>query len=112
MLADFLQIAVARDLAPSVKILDQTYGDFDQPGHPGGGPLRRGAPQPLGRHRPSRSDVVTWVVVADGQAVNHKGQYLEGGSRLDVEEQLAAKWLERRVVMPAKPPAKKATKMQ
>ena len=29
MLADFLQIAVARDLAPSVKILDQTYGDFD-----------------------------------------------------------------------------------
>jgi HK97 family phage major capsid protein len=26
----FLQIAVARDLAPSVKILDQTYGDFDQ----------------------------------------------------------------------------------
>lgn len=29
-LADFSQIAVARDSAPSVKILDQTYGDFDQ----------------------------------------------------------------------------------
>ncbi len=27
---DFSQIAVARDLAPSVKILDQTFGDFDQ----------------------------------------------------------------------------------
>ncbi len=30
VLADFSQIAVARDLAPSVKILDQTYGNFDQ----------------------------------------------------------------------------------
>ena len=29
-LVDFSKIAVARDLAPSVKILDQTYGDFDQ----------------------------------------------------------------------------------
>lgn len=29
-LADFSTIAVARDLAPSVKILDQTFGDFDQ----------------------------------------------------------------------------------
>lgn len=29
-LVDFSQIVVARDLAPSVKILDQTYGDFDQ----------------------------------------------------------------------------------
>ncbi len=29
-LVDFSQIAVARDLAPSVKILDQTFGDFDQ----------------------------------------------------------------------------------
>ena len=29
-LLDFSQIAVARDLAPSVKILDQTYGDYDQ----------------------------------------------------------------------------------
>ncbi len=29
-LADFSQIAVARDLAPSVKLLDQTYADFDQ----------------------------------------------------------------------------------
>lgn len=30
VLADFSQIAVARDLAPSVKILDQTFGDYDQ----------------------------------------------------------------------------------
>jgi HK97 family phage major capsid protein len=30
VLADFSQIAVARDLAPSVKILDQTYADYDQ----------------------------------------------------------------------------------
>ena len=30
MLADFSQIAVARDVAPSVKILDQTFGDYDQ----------------------------------------------------------------------------------
>ena len=30
VLADFSQIAVARDLSPSVKILDQTYADFDQ----------------------------------------------------------------------------------
>ncbi|AQA22574.1 phage major capsid protein, HK97 family [Rhodococcus sp. MTM3W5.2] len=29
-LVDFSQIAVARDLAPSVKILDQTFGDYDQ----------------------------------------------------------------------------------
>ncbi len=29
-LVDFSQIAVARDLAPSVKILDQLYGDYDQ----------------------------------------------------------------------------------
>jgi len=30
VLADFSQIAVARDLAPSVKILDQTFGQYDQ----------------------------------------------------------------------------------
>lgn len=30
VLADFSTIAVARDLAPSVKVLDQTYGDYDQ----------------------------------------------------------------------------------
>lgn len=29
-LVDFSQIVVARDLAPSVKLLDQTFGDFDQ----------------------------------------------------------------------------------
>lgn len=29
-LVDFSQVVVARDLAPSVKILDQTFGDFDQ----------------------------------------------------------------------------------
>lgn len=30
VLADFSQIAVARDQAPQVTILDQTYGDYDQ----------------------------------------------------------------------------------
>ena len=29
-LVDFSQVVVARDASPSVKILDQTYGDFDQ----------------------------------------------------------------------------------
>lgn len=29
-LVDFSQIAVARDQAPTVKVLDQTFGDFDQ----------------------------------------------------------------------------------
>lgn len=29
-LVDFSQIVVARDVAPSVKVLDQTFGDFDQ----------------------------------------------------------------------------------
>lgn len=53
---------------------------------------------------------MTWVKVADGQAVNHNGQYLEGGSLLNVEDRLAAKWLERQMVTAAKAPAKKATK--
>lgn len=30
VLADMSQVAVARDLTPSVKILDQTFGDYDQ----------------------------------------------------------------------------------
>lgn len=30
VLADFSQIAVARDMAPTVKVLDQTFGDYDQ----------------------------------------------------------------------------------
>lgn len=30
VLADFSQIAVARDQSPSVTVLDQTYGDYDQ----------------------------------------------------------------------------------
>lgn len=30
VLADFSQIGVARDMAPSVKLLDQTYADYDQ----------------------------------------------------------------------------------
>jgi hypothetical protein len=30
MLVDMSMVAVGRDLAPSVKLLDQTYGDFDQ----------------------------------------------------------------------------------
>ncbi len=30
VLADFSQIVVARDMSPSVKVLDQTFGDYDQ----------------------------------------------------------------------------------
>ncbi|MGA4670440.1 phage major capsid protein [Propionibacteriaceae bacterium Y1923] len=30
ILADFSQVVVARDMAPSVKLLDQTFGDYDQ----------------------------------------------------------------------------------
>ncbi len=53
---------------------------------------------------------MTWVRVADGQAINHDGAQHGPGIVLDVEDRLAAKWLERQVVMPARPPAKKATK--
>ena len=42
------------------------------------------------------------VTVADGQAVNHGGEQHGPGSTLDVEDRLAAKWLERLLVMPAK----------
>ena len=52
---------------------------------------------------------MTWIEVAQGQAVNQNGQQLEGGSRLDVEDRLAAKWIERQAVLPAKPPARKPT---
>ena len=51
---------------------------------------------------------MTWVKVADGQAVNHNGQQLEAGSLLNVEDRLAAKWIERQFVTPAKAPATKA----
>ena len=47
------------------------------------------------------------VTVADGQAVNHDGRQHGPGSPLDVADRLAAKWLERQVVMPAKPKAAK-----
>jgi hypothetical protein len=53
---------------------------------------------------------VTWVKVADGQAVNHDGRQLGPGMVLDVEDRLAQKWLDRQLVMPARPPAKKAAK--
>ena len=53
---------------------------------------------------------MTWVKVADGQAVNHDGQHLKAGSLLNVEDRLAAKWLERQLVLPARAPAKKATR--
>ncbi len=53
---------------------------------------------------------MTWVRVADGQAVNYDGAQHGPGAVLDVEDRLAAKWLERQVVLPARPPAKKATR--
>ena len=49
---------------------------------------------------------MTRVQVAEGQAVNHDGRQYGEGQTLDVEDRLAAKWLERQVVMPAKAPAK------
>ncbi len=48
------------------------------------------------------------ITVNDGQAVNHDGRQYQAGESLDVEDRLAAKWLERLHVMPAKPPAKAA----
>ena len=48
------------------------------------------------------------VTVADGQAVNHDGRQHGPGSTLDVEDRLAAKWLERLLVLPAKAKATKA----
>jgi hypothetical protein len=53
---------------------------------------------------------VTWVKVSEGQAVNHNGRQFGPGIVLDVEDRLAVKWLERQVVLPARPPVKKATK--
>ncbi len=53
---------------------------------------------------------MTWVKVVHGQAVNHDGQYLEGGSLLNVEDRLAAKWLERQVIQSATAPARKTAK--
>ena len=53
---------------------------------------------------------MTLVKVANGQAVNHNGQYLEAGSLPSVEDRLAVKWIERRFVLPAKAPATKASK--
>ncbi len=53
---------------------------------------------------------MTRVKVADGQAINHDGAQHGPGIVLDVEDHLAAKWLERQVVLPARQPAKKTTK--
>lgn len=47
------------------------------------------------------------VQVAEGHAVNHGGEQHQAGAVLEVEDRLAAKWLERQLVMPAKEPAKK-----
>lgn len=110
LLADFSQIAVARDLAPSIKLPRPDLRRLRPAGHPRRGPVRRRAAQPGGHRRAPRRDVVTWVKVGDGQAVDHNGQQLEAGSLLNVEDRLAARWLERQLVTPAKAPAKKATK--
>jgi len=50
------------------------------------------------------------VTVAPGQAVNvqHDRQYREGES-FAADDREAAAWLEAQAVMPAKPPARKAT---
>lgn len=51
VLWDPAQVAVARDLAPSVKLLDQTYVALRPAGDPRGRALRRRAAQPRGRDR-------------------------------------------------------------
>ncbi len=53
---------------------------------------------------------MTWIKVADGQAVNHDGAQHGAGTSLDVEDRLAQKWLERQLVMPAKAHARKPTR--
>ncbi len=54
---------------------------------------------------------MTWVRVADGQAVNHDGARHGPGVVLDAEDRLAAKWLERQVVLPARPPARRRSRI-
>lgn len=49
------------------------------------------------------------VQVAPGQAVNHDGKQYGEGQTVEVADNLAHKWLERQLVMPA-PAAKKATR--
>ena len=49
------------------------------------------------------------VTVADGQAVNHDGRQHGPGSLLDVEDRLAAKWLEHRYVVEQTRPAPRKT---
>ncbi len=53
---------------------------------------------------------MTWVKVAEGQAVNHDGRQHGSGVVFDVEDRLAAKWLERQVVLPVRPPARATQK--
>ena len=50
------------------------------------------------------------VTVADGQAVNVQNdrQYREGQT-FEADDREAAAWLEAQLVLPAKPPARKAT---
>ena len=49
------------------------------------------------------------VTVATGQAVNHDGRQWHGGEHLDVEDRLAAKWIEHRYAVEQTRPARKTT---
>ena len=49
------------------------------------------------------------VTVAAGQAVNHDGRQWHEGEHLDVEDRLAAKWIEHRYVVEPTRPARKTT---
>ena len=50
------------------------------------------------------------LTVAEGQAVNSGGRQYREGQSFDADDREAVKWLERQLVMPAKPPAKETTK--
>ena len=54
---------------------------------------------------------MTRVTVRVGQAVNVQGdrQYV-AGETFEADDREAGQWLEAQLVMPARPPAKKATK--
>lgn len=49
------------------------------------------------------------VTVKDGQAVSDNGTLRMAGDTFDVDDNLARKWLERQLVMPAREPKAKKT---
>ncbi len=54
ILADMSQVAIARDIAPSVKVLTERYAEYGMVGPPGPVPLRPRPPAPRRCHLPHR----------------------------------------------------------